>query len=62
MCEKERYKIATVPCTICVVNDCKDKDRDTMYGCCFGKVSNQMLTWAFEYTNALRYAGVKKPV
>jgi hypothetical protein len=62
MCEpaNERQSIANVPCKICVVENCERRDGN-VFGCSFGKPSNDMIKWAFEYTNALRYAGVKKP-
>lgn len=63
MCESagERHSISHIPCKICVVEDCSSRG-ERVGGCSFGKPSNEMIKWAFEYTNALRYAGVKKPL
>lgn len=60
MCEDPRFKVAYVICSVCVVNDCKNKDVKSIQGCEFGKPSNEALLWAFEYTNTLREAGLTR--
>ena len=59
MCEKEIHGISMIPCKICVVSNCDDRNEKTA-GCPYGKPSNEMIKWAFGYTNALRCAGIKK--
>jgi hypothetical protein len=59
MCEKNRYFIADVPCEICVVENCENRGLKNIHGCDYGKPSNKMIRWAFEYTNTLRALGIK---
>lgn len=59
MCEEERFGIAETPCSICVVENCEDKGKG-IRGCDFGKPSNELILWAFAYTNKLRSMGLPK--
>lgn len=60
MCEPidERYSAGPVICDVCVVDGCESREKG-VHGCDFGKPSNKMITWAFEYTNHLRTLGLK---
>ena len=60
MCEPYdgRYKAGPVICDVCVDTDCGRKGKN-IHGCDFGKPSNKMIAWAFEYTNYLRTLGIK---
>ena len=53
MCEKNRHCICYTPCAICSVNDCDMKDNKSIGGCAFGKPSNEVIKWAFDYVHAL---------
>ena len=57
MCEKNRHEIAMIPCKYCVVDGC-EKRGDNL-ACPYGKPSNELIKWAFEYTNTLRALGIK---
>lgn len=58
MCEEPRYSAGPVICKVCVVENCENKG-SKVTGCDFGKPSNEMIRWAFEYTNTLRALGIK---
>jgi len=61
MCEEERFGIVEIPCSICTVEKCDQNSHGIkIRGCGYGKPSNEIILWAFAYTNKLRSMGIPK--